>query len=102
MNPSLDVLADNLRIAQVSLPVPLAVENIAATFAWPEDTIAEPDFLTELVERTGVRLVLDVANLYASAAARGSEIVDPEFTRLTEAVRSAQALGRSAPPVTGA
>ncbi|MFD7076926.1 DUF692 family multinuclear iron-containing protein [Nocardioides sp. NPDC059952] len=72
---SLDVLVDNVRIAQDQLPVPLAVENIAATFTWPEDTISEPDFLTELVERTGVRLVLDVANLYASAVARGSDPV---------------------------
>lgn len=70
---SLDVLVDNIRIAQDQLPVPLAVENIAATFGWPEDTIDEPDFLSELVERTGVRLVLDVANLYASAVARGSD-----------------------------
>jgi uncharacterized protein (UPF0276 family) len=72
---SLDVLVDNIRIAQDQLPVPLAVENIAATFTWPEDTLSEPDFLTELVERTGVRLVLDVANLYASAVARGSDAV---------------------------
>lgn len=72
---SLDVLVDNVRIAQGQLPVPLAIENIAATFTWPEDTISEPDFLTELVERTGVRLVLDVANLYASAVARGSDPV---------------------------
>ncbi|MFJ2757556.1 DUF692 domain-containing protein [Nocardioides sp. NPDC087217] len=72
---SLDVLVDNVRIAQGQLPVPLAIENIAATFTWPEDTISEPDFLTELVERTGVRLVLDVANLYASAVARSSDPV---------------------------
>lgn len=72
---SLEVLVDNIRIAQDQLPVPLAVENIAATFTWPEDTISEPDFLTEIVERTGVRLVLDVANLYASATARGSDPV---------------------------
>lgn len=72
---SLDVLVDNIRTAQDQLPVPLAVENIAATFTWPEDTLSEPDFLTELVERTGVRLVLDVANLYASATARGSDPV---------------------------
>lgn len=72
---SLDVLVDNVRIAQDQLPVPLAVENIAATFTWPEDTISEPDFLTELVERTRVRVVLDVANLYASAVARGSDPV---------------------------
>lgn len=70
---SLDVLVENVRIAQESLPVPLAVENIAALFGWPEDTYSEPDFLSELVARTGVGLVLDVANLYASATARGSD-----------------------------
>ena len=70
---SLDVLCENVRIAQSSLPVPLAVENIAALFSWPEDTYTEPDFLTELVDRTGVRIVLDVANLHASATARGTD-----------------------------
>lgn len=70
---SLDVLVANVRAAQAELPVPLAVENIAALFTWPEDTIDEADFLTELVERTGVGLVLDVANLFASATARGSD-----------------------------
>jgi uncharacterized protein len=70
---SLDVLCENVRIAQSALPVPLAVENIAALFTWPEDTYTEPDFLTELVERTGVGIVLDVANLYASATARGTD-----------------------------
>lgn len=70
---SLDVLVENVRIAQDQLPVPLALENIAALFGWPEDTIDEPDFLTELVGRTGCRLVLDVANLYSSALAHGSD-----------------------------
>ena len=72
---SLDVLVENVRAAQAALPVPLAVENIAALFTWPEDTLDEPDFLTALVERTGCRLVLDVANLHASAVARGSDPV---------------------------
>ena len=69
---SLAVLVENVRIAQSQLPVPLAVENIAALFVWPEDTFTEADFLTELVSQTGVRLVLDVANLFSSATARGS------------------------------
>lgn len=72
---SLAVLVDNVRAAQAALPVPLAVENIAALLGWPEDTIEEPDFLTALVERTGCRLVLDVANLHASATARGTDPV---------------------------
>lgn len=70
---SLDVVCENIGIAQAALPVPLAVENIAALFAWPEDTYTEPDFLAELVERTDVRLVLDVANLYSSALAQGRD-----------------------------
>jgi uncharacterized protein len=69
---ALDVLVENVAIAQESLPVPLAVENIAALVTWPEDEHDEPEFLTELVARTGCRLVLDVANLFASATARGS------------------------------
>src|SRR5690606_11026955 len=32
---ALDVLCANVRIAQAALPVPLAVENIAALFSWP-------------------------------------------------------------------
>ncbi|HEY3014090.1 MAG TPA: DUF692 family protein [Nocardioides sp.] len=70
---ALEVVVENVRIAQSQLPVPLAVENIAALFTWPEDTLTEAEFLTELVERTGCRLVLDVANLFASATARGSD-----------------------------
>ncbi len=70
---ALEVLIANVQIAQRALPVPLALENIAALIAWPEDEYAEPDFMTELVERTGVQLVLDVANLYSSAVAQGRD-----------------------------
>lgn len=70
---SLEVLVENVRIAQEQLPVPLALENIAAVMSWPEDEISEPDFLTALTDRTGIRIVLDVANLYASATARGTD-----------------------------
>jgi uncharacterized protein len=70
---ALDVLVENIGIAQAALPVQLAVENIAALVTWPEDEYDEPAFLTELVERTGCRLVLDVANLFASATARHTD-----------------------------
>lgn len=69
----LDVLVANVQAAQRFLPVPLALENIAALICWPEDEYDEPQFLTELVERTGVWLVLDVANLYSSAVAQGRD-----------------------------
>lgn len=70
---ALDVLVENVRAAQAALPVPLALENIAALFAWPEDGYDEPAYLRELVDRTGVRLVLDLANVYASCTARGAD-----------------------------
>jgi uncharacterized protein (UPF0276 family) len=63
---ALAVLAENIRVAQAALPVPLAVENIAALVSWPEDELTEAQFLTELVERTGVLLLLDVANLHTA------------------------------------
>jgi len=63
---TLDVLAENVRIAQAALPVPLALENIAALLSWPDDEMTEGAFLTELVERTGVLLLVDVANLYTA------------------------------------
>lgn len=69
----LDVLVANVQAAQRMLPVPLALENIAALLSWPEDEYDEPEFLTELTDRTGVLLVLDLANLYSSAIAQGRD-----------------------------
>lgn len=69
----LEVVVENIRVAQNALPVPLAIENIAALISWPEDEYEEADFLTEIVSRTGVFIVLDVANLHSSATARGAD-----------------------------
>ena len=70
---ALDVLCENVRIAQDALPVPLAVENVAALFAWPDEELTCGQFLYELVERTGVRLLVDVANLYTNHVNRGED-----------------------------
>ncbi|MCQ4210644.1 DUF692 domain-containing protein [Streptomyces longispororuber] len=70
---ALDVLCENVRIAQDALPVPLAVENIAALFGWPGEEMSEGQFLYELVERTGVRLLIDVANLHTNHVNRGED-----------------------------
>ncbi|MFF9915254.1 DUF692 domain-containing protein [Streptomyces sp. NPDC013457] len=68
---ALDVLCENVRIAQDALPVPLALENIAALISWPGEELTEGRFLAELVERTGVRLLIDVANLHTNHVNRG-------------------------------
>ncbi|MEU8437702.1 DUF692 domain-containing protein [Streptomyces sp. NPDC029216] len=70
---ALDVLCENVRIAQDALPVPLALENIAALVSWPGEELSEGRFLTELVERTGVRLLIDVANLHTNRVNRGED-----------------------------
>ncbi|MEU0401306.1 DUF692 family multinuclear iron-containing protein [Streptomyces sp. NPDC006197] len=70
---ALDVLCENVRIAQDALPVPLALENIAALIAWPGEEMTEGQFLAELVERTGVRLLVDVANLHTNHVNRGED-----------------------------
>lgn len=70
---ALDVLCENVRVAQDSLPVPLALENIAALISWPDEELTEGQFLAELVERTGVGLLIDVANLHTNHVNRGED-----------------------------
>ncbi|WP_405864258.1 DUF692 domain-containing protein [Streptomyces sp. NBC_01515] len=70
---ALDVLCENIRIAQAALPVPLAVENIAALLAWPGEEMTEGQFLYDLADRTGVRLLIDVANLHTNHVNRGED-----------------------------
>ncbi|MFF3462275.1 DUF692 domain-containing protein [Streptomyces sp. NPDC001984] len=70
---ALDVLCENVRVAQDALPVPLALENIAALIAWPGEELTEGQFLYELAERTGVRLLIDVANLHTNHVNRGED-----------------------------
>lgn len=70
---ALDVLCENVRVAQAALPVPLALENIAALIAWPDEEMTEGQFLYELADRTGVRLLIDVANLHTNHVNRGED-----------------------------
>lgn len=71
---ALEVLAANVREAQDRLPVPLAMENIAALLRWPDAELTEGQFLAELVERTGCWLLVDVANLHAGARNLGTDV----------------------------
>jgi uncharacterized protein (UPF0276 family) len=70
---ALDALTGNIARARAALEVPLALENIAALFDWPDDEYSEAEFLAELVDRTGVLLLLDLANVYANARNRGRD-----------------------------
>lgn len=64
---NLEIVVENIQIAQHALDVPLAIENIATLFEWPDNEMDEASFIAEIVSRTGVSLLLDVANLFANA-----------------------------------
>ncbi len=71
----LEVLVANVEFAMARLPVPLALEPIAALVEWPDAEIDEGDFVSELLERTGALLLLDVANVYANSRNHGYDPV---------------------------
>ncbi|HND54867.1 MAG TPA: DUF692 domain-containing protein [Pirellulaceae bacterium] len=73
---SLELLVANIREAQAALPVPLAVENIASLVEWPDAEMTEPQFLTELLDRTGAWLLLDLENVYANSRNRGFDPIE--------------------------
>ncbi len=103
---ALDVLCENVRIAQDALPVPLAVENIAALFSWPGEEMTEGQFLYELADRTGVRLLIDVANLHTNRVNRGEDPAKalaelpwrPSRTSMSRAASNGTASGTTATP----
>jgi uncharacterized protein (UPF0276 family) len=68
---ALDVVVENVRLARDALPVPLALENVAALFDWPGAEMGEATFLREVLERTDTLLLLDVENVYANCRNRG-------------------------------
>ncbi|TMM35518.1 MAG: DUF692 domain-containing protein [Actinobacteria bacterium] len=73
---AVEAVVANVSRTQAQLPVPLALEPIAALFDWPDAQLTEADFLTEILDRTGALLLLDVANVYANARNRGEDPFD--------------------------
>jgi uncharacterized protein (UPF0276 family) len=72
---AVDAIVANVRRTQAEVGVPIALEPIAAIFDWPDDELDEAAFLTEILDRTGAWLLLDVANVYANARNRGTDPV---------------------------
>jgi hypothetical protein len=70
---AVDAVVANVARTRAALDVPIALEPIAALFEWPDDELTEADFLTEILDRTGALLLLDVANVYANARNRGED-----------------------------
>ncbi len=70
---AVDAVVRNVAMLMPELDVPLALEPIAAIFDWPDDELTEGQFLTEILDRTGALLLLDVANVHANARNRGGD-----------------------------
>ena len=72
---SLAIMVTNVSQVQDRLKRPLLVENLSAYLSFAERDFSEPEFLNELVRRSGCRLLLDVNNLVVNALNEGA--VDP-------------------------
>ena len=70
---AVDAVVANVARVRAEVAVPIALEPIAALFDWPDDELTEAEFLTEILDRTGALLLLDVANVYANARNRGTD-----------------------------
>jgi uncharacterized protein (UPF0276 family) len=69
------LLVANVRAAKEVLSVPLALENVASLFEWPDAEMDEATFLRAVVERADVPLLLDIENVYANARNHGYDPV---------------------------
>jgi uncharacterized protein (UPF0276 family) len=63
--------AEAIRIAQDTLEVPFAVENVSSYAEYRASAMTEWQFLTEVVERADCGILLDVNNIYVSSVNHG-------------------------------
>jgi uncharacterized protein (UPF0276 family) len=64
---ALDAMCANVQRVQDRLRRPIAVENLSAYVHWRHNELGEPEFLNQLVRRTGCHLLVDVNNLFVNA-----------------------------------
>lgn len=68
--------AENLRIAQDYLEIPLAMENVSSYAEFTIDQMTEWQFLAEVCEQADVGILLDVNNIYVSSVNHGFDPMD--------------------------
>jgi uncharacterized protein (UPF0276 family) len=69
--PALDIAVDNVDQVQAALKRPLLVENPSLYADLPGHEMGEAEFLAQLAQRTGCGLLVDVNNIFVSAANLG-------------------------------
>lgn len=64
-------VATRVDAVQEALGRELVLENVSSYFAFPDDAMAEWEFIAALVKRTGCGVLLDVNNVYVSSVNHG-------------------------------
>ena len=73
---SLNLFCDHVDQTQEHLGRQILIENPSAYFAFASTTMTEPEFLGQLMRRTGCGLLLDVNNVYVSCCNLGLDPLD--------------------------
>ena len=64
---SLAIVTDHIREVQDAIGRPYLIENPSSYLGFRSSTLSEPEFLAELVAKTGCRLLCDVSNIWVSS-----------------------------------
>jgi len=70
---TLGLVAEHIDEVQTQLRRQILLENPATYIRFAHSTIPEPEFMHEIVRRTGCALLLDINNIYVSAINHGSD-----------------------------
>ncbi|MBU3672399.1 MAG: DUF692 domain-containing protein [Sinobacteraceae bacterium] len=73
---TLALLCDRIDLLQSTLGRSVLVEHLASYLSFPESTLDEAQFLSELTQRTGCGLLLDLNNLHVNSVNHG---LDPQI-----------------------
>jgi uncharacterized protein len=68
---TLDIVTDNVTCAQDAFGRQILIENPSSYLTFADSTLTEWDFLAQLTQRTGCGLLLDINNIFVSAANNG-------------------------------
>jgi uncharacterized protein (UPF0276 family) len=64
---ALAIVCRNIERTQEAIKRTILIENLSAYVGFARSTLSEPEFLAEIVKRTGCGLLLDINNIYVSA-----------------------------------
>ena len=69
--PALEHLVDRIQYVQESIGRALVLENVSSYVTYQADEMSEWEFVSELANRAGCKLLLDVNNIYVSSVNHG-------------------------------